>query len=193
MVKSLTKKTKKHHNQSAFNLTTLHNDDPRKIQGTTLGLHISPFYMTAEYLFKETDVGARTCVSLSGIKVKFYTQPVLLVASNFPKKSCEFKAVYAHEKGHDRILRGVQRKYSLKAKKDMTKFIRRFGGATSVSKDRVHVIQGRIEEQINRKMDQIVLEAGNVVNNRQSAHDSPTEYRRVSDMCDGWDRQLNGE
>ena len=117
MVKSLTKKTKKYRNRSAVNLTMLHNDDPRKIEGTTLGLHISPFHMTAQYRYEMTSLGGRTCVSLDEVRVKFYTQPVLLVASNFPQKSCEFKAILEHEKGHDKILRKVQREYAIKPKK----------------------------------------------------------------------------
>ncbi len=193
LVKSLTKKTKKYRNRSAANLTALHNDDPRKAQGTTLGLHISPFNMMAEYRYEITKGGSRSCVSLKEIRIKFYTQPVLLVASNFPQKSCEFKAIYEHEKGHDKILRGVQSEYSRKTKSKLKEFVKRFRGAAPVSQDRVAVIQDRIEGQINRKLDDIVLEAGNVLNNRQSGHDSSKEYQRVWDMCDGWDRRLNGQ
>ncbi|GJL85954.1 MAG: hypothetical protein DHS20C02_17290 [Micavibrio sp.] len=192
-VKSLTKKTKKFRNRSAFNLTMLHNDNPRDIQGTTLGLHISPFHMTAEYRYAMTKMGRKTCVSLDEVRIKFYTQPVLLVASNFPPKSCEFKAVYKHEKGHDKILRSTQREYGKKTRAELKKFIKRFGGAGAVSEGRIEFIQNRIAEQIERKLDDIVLEAGNVLNNRQSAHDSAKEYSRVEAMCDGWDKRLNGQ
>ena len=193
LVKSLSKKTKKFHNRSASNLTMLHNDDPRNVQGTTLGLHISPFEMTAEYRYKMTEKGKRVCVSLDEVIVKFYTQPVLLVADNYPKESCEFKAILKHENGHDKILRRVQREYSKKTRAELKELIKKFRGAGAVSKNRVSVIQDRIAGQIDRKLDDIVLEAGNVLNNRQSSHDSAKEYQRVSDMCDGWDRKLNGE
>lgn len=191
-VKSLSKETKKYNNQSAFNLTMLHSRGPRA-QGTTLGLHVSPFIMTADYKYKTKEIGEKTCVSLDAVQVKFYSQPVLLVASNFPEDSCEFKAILEHEKGHDKILRGVQREYSDKTRSEMKGFVKKFRGAGAVSPERIPEIKKRIEGQMERKFEEIVKEAGSVLNSRQKGHDTRQEYKRVEAKCDNWEKTLKGE
>lgn len=59
-------------------------------------LSIQPFYK-----FGVFDAGAgKFCVMLDRVKVNFYAAPILVMPSNYSRKSCEYQLILKHEKRH---------------------------------------------------------------------------------------------
>ncbi len=187
--KTATTRTKYVRTKSSSDLTNMHGGGGKSKVG---GLGGGEIGFKTESRFEVTEQGGQACVKLKAVYVTFYAKPEIHVASNFGRSTCEYNAVLAHENGHIRILRKFVREYSPKVKQDLSRMIAKVDPAIGpISKRDIQKAQKKIQDEISKKIQKYNTKIMPVLSKRQQKHDSPTEYRRVSNQCKKWAKKLD--
>lgn len=187
VVKRLKKNIEYIRNYSAGNLTQIHTG--RYVQGGPLvgGLGGGRYGLGVEIDFNVKEKGnGLSCLSIKKVEGQFIAFPLIMIASNFAKDSCEFNAVYDHEKKHVRTLMNFQKEYSVKFRSRLNKIVRKYGQAKVTSPAQVAMMQQQINQSIQSAVNGYFEAIQPVINRRQQAVDSPQEYARVAALCSGW-------
>lgn len=182
-----TAKTKYYKNYSARTINEIHNNSSG---GTILGLAGGPIEIAMRGEYEIRTRNNKSCVQLSKIEVVFWAKPVVVIASNFPKGSCEYREVLAHEQKHIRTTRKFIREFAPKMRKEVRKIIDTSRLHTVVSAEKVEQAQDMIQEPIVKRIFTYQNKIMPILRSRQEAIDTPEEYARVAAQCDNWGKRL---
>ncbi|MGB0719395.1 MAG: hypothetical protein ACPGRX_02920, partial [Bdellovibrionales bacterium] len=185
-VKLATSKTRYVKSQNAFTLTALHNSGG----GITLGLAGGPIDITIKGRYGIRSRNGRACVHLENLDVLFWAKPVVLIASNFKKGSCEYREVLGHEQKHIRALRNFVRKHAPELKKEVAKIIKTTKTRAVVSENSIDTAQKSIEDPIIQRLAAYQNKIMPILRATQQGIDSPQEYARVAAKCENWGKKL---
>lgn len=181
------KKTKQYRNFSVGNLTQLHTGSYRPGSPFVLGLGGGGYDLTTKLQFEVKSQGSLSCVRVANVEGHFTVEPLMLIARDYRKGTCEYNAVLEHEKKHLSTLLDFQQEYARKFKIRLKKIIKDVNTAQVASNSQVELIQQQIQNQINTQVQAYFDQITPVLQRRQQEVDSPEEYRRVNAMCDNWD------
>lgn len=186
-VKMLKKKTKTHRNFSIGNLTQLHTGAYRPGTSFVLGLGGGNYTLDAKMNFSVKQQGSVSCVRLDHLLGSFTIEPIMLIARDYRKGTCEYNAVLHHEKKHVAALMKFQQKYARKFKARLNNIVRNMNTMQVVAGNQTDIAQNQITEQINREIEAYAEQITPIIQGWQQEVDSPEEYRRVYAQCEGWE------
>lgn len=185
-VKLATSPTKYIKTQDAYTLTALHNTG----SGVTLGLAGGPIDITVQGIFSISSRGGKSCVELEKLNVLFWAKPMVLIANNFQKGSCEYRQVLGHEQKHIRALRKFVRKHAPELQREVKNIIKTTRTKTVVKDAQVEMAQKDLQEPIIKRLAIFQNEILPVLRATQKEIDNPEEYQRVADSCKNWGKKL---
>lgn len=191
-VKKITLKTKYYRGNSAWYLTAWTGHWGK---GVVLGLHTgedgnAPFW--ADYDAKFDFTGVRNnpnavCVSVAKIRMNFYIQPVVHIASEYPQDSCEFREVLKHEKKHVKVTRDWQKEFTPQLRSELRSIAHKIPAADPVGQQQIPATQQMMLNIIRSHLEKFMEKrAIPVLVRRQSKVDDPLEYKLVPTRCDNW-------
>lgn len=186
-VRLKTAKTKYIKNYNAKTINQIHKNAG---QGTILGLAGGPISIEMNGQYEIRTSNRKSCVQLSNVDVMFWAKPVIVIASNFPKGSCEYRAVLAHEQKHIRTTRKFIREFAPKLRREVHDIIDNSRDHMVVSTESLQYAQKQIQEPIIKRLIAYQNEIMPILQNRQNAIDTPEEYERVAAQCDNWGKKL---
>lgn len=126
------------------------------------------------------------CVNVTRVNAKFYIKPVLFVASNYKKGTCEYKEVLKHEKRHIATLRQFHREYTPKYRAELNRIVKSIPLGREMAPYQIEQEQDRIVGYIREKMAAYDAKIGDVLSRRQGKIDTPYEYKYVAAQCRKW-------
>lgn len=191
-VKRITLKTKYYRGTSAWYLTAWAGHWGK---GVILGLHTGkdgqgPFWADYKANFEYTPVRNNPnvmCVQVSKITLRFFIQPVVHIASEYPPESCEFKQILKHEKRHVSVTKQWQRDYTPLLRRELESIARKLPASAPVGEKLVPSAQEShlviIRSHLDKYMEQKAIPD---YIRRQNKVDDPLEYRLVPTRCENW-------
>jgi len=171
---------------SSGNLAKLHGGSYRPGQPNVLGLGGGGYQLKLDTEFDTVNVGTLSCIGIKALRATFHIEPTILVASNYPVESCEYKAVRKHELEHVNILRRFQSLYSTKYKLLLQKLAAQNQRYVVTSSVNNAFQKSQIEKAMVAEIEQFVRDIKPVLVERQLKHDSAEEYARVAAQCKNW-------
>lgn len=184
--KMFKKKTRIHRNFSVGNLTQLHTGSYRPGSSFVMGLGGGNYGLKGKLQFSVKSQGALSCVKLDKIEGHFTVEPLMMIARDYRKGTCEYNAVLVHERLHVKALLDFQQEYARKFKSRLKKIAQRVNSAQIVSSSQTRIAQQQIQDQINAEIQAYFEQIKPIIQQRQQAIDSPEEYRHVNAKCDNW-------
>lgn len=128
----------------------------------------------------------QSCVHIDSVAIIIHSDPVIYIASEYPKGSCEQKAVIDHEKKHVEIDRDIVNNLSKTLERKIRAHIKQNGyvfGPYPIDQT------AKMQRNIQASIDQIVKDETEIMTRtrqaRQQALDNADEYERVRLMCAG--------
>lgn len=185
--KATVSKTKYNISESAFHLTDAHGP---AAGGVTLGLAYSPLYYEYENQYEITQQYDYVCVALDKMKLSYRARPMVMISKEFPRGSCEFNAVVEHENKHVAVLRRMHKKYAKEFRDHVQDVILMAKPVKIRSPYEIQQAQEKIEKEIKANLDDFLERINDEMAHEQIKVDAPSEYKRVSKMCDEWDSRL---
>lgn len=186
VVKKTIAKTEKIERISSGGLSRLHGGQYRPGDPSVLGLGGGHFELEIDVDFQTKQSGTLQCVGVGQLTGTFHIYPAILIAQNYRKDSCEYKAIFEHEMEHVQILKRFQSVYA----GHFTNFLRSIGAHYAQSKVTANVnasfIQKQLEDDIAAKTQAFIEKIGPALQERQLALDSPQEYARIHAKCSNW-------
>lgn len=128
----------------------------------------------------------KLCVNVTEVNAKFYIKPVLFVASDYKKGTCEYREVLKHEKKHIATLRQFHREYTPKYRAELNRIIKSIPVGREMTPYHIEQEQDRIIGYIREKMAAYDAKIGEVLARRQGNIDTPYEYKYVAAQCRKW-------
>ncbi len=186
-VNPITRRTQYVRNVSAKNLTSSnkHLAAQGHFVGGTGGGTIG---LSTDVRYEMKTLGSRGCMSIKSIRGTFYAQPVIHIASNFARGSCEYAAIMEHEQKHIRTMKYFHKRYAPKIKQELRSLAKHLQSRGPIPADRLQeqqkYVHNRITSHISTYSDQIMEK----LKKRQALIDTPEEYARVTAKCTGWER-----
>lgn len=183
-------KTKLYRTRNSEALTSMKNREGGAVRQGLLvnGLGGGKIGLEGQALFTVMQRGDQACIWLKGINAKFFAFPIIHIANNFPKGTCEYDAVLEHEKKHILALQDFHREFAPKFKTALRRIaseIQGQGPFPAGSTDRIQKdMNARINAGIAAFNDSIIP----VLEERQNGIDNPSEYARVEAECTNWDK-----
>lgn len=160
------------------------NRAEKRVLGLTRGTARVQFETRTALVIDRT--GRWECASPQ-IAVSYGFSPMkVYVASEFPKGSCAYNEVYQHELRHVK----TYQEHLARIEKDLADtLIRRFATG-SPWRSPVGQTRMTLERELNERWLPFITREIERVESTQALIDSPEEYARVSDSCDGEIRRL---
>ncbi|MBK6896589.1 MAG: hypothetical protein IPH06_08375 [Alphaproteobacteria bacterium] len=191
-VKKITLKTKYYRGTSAWYLTAWTGHWGK---GVVLGLHTgkdgnAPFWADYDAKFEFTPVRNNpnaVCVSVSKIKMKFYIQPVVHIASEYPQESCEFREVLRHEKKHVKVTKEWQKEFTPQLRRELRSIAHKIPASSPVGERQIPATQQMMMNIIKSHLEKFMeKKAVPTLIRRQGKVDDPLEYKLVPERCENW-------
>lgn len=124
-----------------------------------------------------------TCGQIKAVQIEFgFRGNKIYVAKEFPKRSCPYREVLAHEEKHKAVDRQLVEEYSEKIKTlflDVSKKIGVVRNATSA------IVDDQIDSAFSQAISKLTKEIETEHVERQKQVDTKEEYQRVTDSCEG--------
>lgn len=191
-VQRITLKTKYYRGVSAWYLTAWTGHWGK---GVVLGLHSGgegkgPFWADYKTVFEYLPVSNNpnaVCVTASKIQLRFFIQPVVHIASEYPPESCEFKQVLKHEKKHVAVTKKWQKDYTPLLRRELESIARKLPASGPVGQNMIAAVEESQLNIIRANLDKF-MEKKAIPDyiHRQNKVDDPLEYRLVPTRCDNW-------
>jgi hypothetical protein len=127
--------------------------------------------------------GVAECAQVERIAVTFgFRRSTLYVASNFPRNSCGFAEIHAHEERHMSVDQEMLEHYPARIRHYLLKAARQAGGVLAPTKDEAAAALDRYMTNAFQSVSEFI---GSERSRLQGLVDSPAEYARVSRACRG--------
>ena len=181
--KATASKTKYNVSASARDLTAYHGGAGG---GATLGLAYAPLYYEYKYEYQITQQGENICVAVDKMKIYYRARPMVFISSDFPRGSCEFKAVVNHENKHVKTLLKEHKKTAKKFRDHVQDAILQVRPVKVKSELQINAAQEKIDKEIKANLDEYMQKVNDRLAREQIKVDSPTEYDRVHALCEDW-------
>ncbi len=161
----------------------------------------NPLSIQLFYNYRTEEIApGRYCVMLDGVKAHYIASPRIVMPSDFPRKSCEYKIILKHEKRHLQ----VHYDYHEKSVGKYETFLGRIARAVPLSpvirtQDEQQEVEAMISNYFAKEFYTQVNKSINEMYKLQSKIDSPQEYLytgRKIDRCadkEKNDQQQNGK
>lgn len=163
--------------------------------GVVLGLHTgangnAPFWANYDTKFDFVPAQGNPnawCVMATKIRMNFYIQPVVHIASEYPEDSCEFREILKHEKKHVKVTQDWQKEFTPLLRREMHSIASKIPASPPVGEKQVPAAQQAVVNIIKANLEKYMEEkAIPVLVRRQAKVDDPLEYRLVPTRCDNW-------
>lgn len=150
-----------------------------------VGLTVGEMFFSSDYgkLKMLTPVTLLACGQISEVNIKFgFKNNKILVAKEFPKRSCPYREVLRHEEKHKAVDQQLVQEYSEKIKTVLGEVTKKIG---VVKAPTPAIIDDKIDSTLNQAMQKLIkeIEAEHIA--RQKKVDTAEEYQRITDSCDG--------
>lgn len=106
------------------------------------------------------------------------------VAREYPKGTCQHRAVLKHEMEHVEVYEASLRDYQKRLRRALEQALRK-GGFPATDRDRDQAA-GEIRDKLQPAFERAIAEAQSERDRRNASLDSPEGYRRARDLCDTW-------
>ncbi|PCJ95869.1 MAG: hypothetical protein COA45_11830 [Zetaproteobacteria bacterium] len=147
---------------------------------------------TMEYEF--TPLRARLyCFRVKKIRARFIAEPIIHIASNFKRGSCEYSRVLRHENEHVKILRKAHKGHVAGYKAHLRKVVRKIPDFPPMKITEIEQYKAEAADYINKAMSEYMEYITKDVLARQKKFDTPKEYQRVNKQCKRWDKKLKDD
>lgn len=179
-------------NISARDLTDSHRGDNEAsiILGHAGGSVRTSFTMEYEFI----PLRARLyCFRVKKIRARFVAEPVIHIASNFKRGSCEYSRVLRHENEHVKILRKVHKGHVAGYKADLREVARKIPNFPPMKITAIEQYKTEAAEYIDEAMSEYMEYITMDVLARQKAFDTPEEYQRMNKQCKRWGKKLKDD
>lgn len=141
--------------------------------------------------FETISLHARSyCLRIRKVKAQFYAEPVIHIASNFKRGSCEYNKILRHEREHVKILRKAHAAYISRYRMHLRKVVRGIPDFPSMDIVEMEHYRKDVVKQIHRELSEYMERITQYVSTRQKEIDTPEEYRRLHKKCKRWDEKL---
>lgn len=124
-----------------------------------------------------------TCGQIKAVQIEFgFKDNKILVAKEFPKRSCPYREVLGHEEKHKAVDRRLVEEYAEKIKTVFLDVSRKIGvvrNATSA------IVDDQIDSAFSQAVSKLTKEIETEHVERQKDVDTKEEYQRVTDSCEG--------
>lgn len=149
------------------------------VLGLTMGKAIAKFTsQTPLYIDRS---GRWECASPQLTLTLSFSPLTVYVAKEFPAGSCAYNEIYQHELRH---VKAYQAHLAL-LEKDLSDTLNRRFASGSVWHGQVHRLEEQLQQELNERwLPYIQREIGHV-DEAQALIDTPEEYARVNDSCNG--------
>ena len=183
------KKTYYIRGQSARNLTEMHYG--RQSNFIVQGLAGGEIWYDIKTKYRTEQIKNKFCTGIDAVKITFYGVPQVYIASNFPRGTCEYRAILEHEQKHIRTMLKFMREQAPDFKrfaKNMTKHSRWHIGP--VKKSDIESAKQDLYANYDKQLESYLIGKLQLLSARQKGIDNPVEYARVDAQCDNWDKYL---
>ncbi len=150
-----------------------------------VGLATGQLYMsiTQDIYKSRAAYDPNTCGQIKAIRIELgFINNKIYVAREFPRRSCPYKVVLAHEEKHKTVDRVLLREYATKARSYFAEVAKGIGVLRHPSGA---AIDTQIAAVVNEAMDGFSSEMESERRRRQKEVDSDEEYARITASCDG--------
>ncbi|MDX1922088.1 MAG: hypothetical protein SFW65_03035 [Alphaproteobacteria bacterium] len=141
------------------------------------------FRVNSDIMKMRAGYSQTTCGQIKSIQVEFgFKDNKIYVAKEFPKRSCPFKVVLAHEEKHKAVDRALLEDHSEKIRIAMRDIAKKIGVVQSAS---AVVVEDQINSVLNQEVNKLMRGVEDDLKERQKEVDTKEEYQRVTDSCEG--------
>lgn len=131
------------------------------------------------------------CIAVQSIEGEIITSPQIHIASNYPKGSCEYNAILEHEEKHVRVLRDFAREYKPRFAAQLRRLAEKAGADGPMPRAQMKPAQARKHEIIAGGITSYGQTIMRLLQQRQFALDTSSEYARIHAQCDNWQSPMN--
>ncbi len=131
------------------------------------------------------------CIQIKKVFADFIANPVIYIASNFARGSCEYNAVLKHEELHIDILERAHDEGKGRARDALYEIIRERSALPYVSLGALDKQKNMIMHDIRAKLDVVMHELQQDLFEKQREIDTYQSYATILSQCKGWEKKLN--
>lgn len=131
------------------------------------------------------------CIQIKKVFADFIANPVIYIASNFARGSCEYNAVLKHEELHIDILERAHDEGKGRAREALYKIIQERSALPFVSLRSLDTQKKMIMRDIQAKMDVVMHDLQLDLFEKQREIDTYESYATILSQCKGWEKKLN--
>ncbi len=153
-----------------------------EVGGLTEGLINSQMQME----FATESQGGATCIRPSKIVVSIKYQPTILIANEYQRGSCNFKAVLQHEGKHVATDQNAIRKYIPIFQNTLASSAQGLLSANPVPTTATQEMSKRMQAMLGKTLDNVMKTLSAERETLQTNVDTPSEYARVQSLCSAW-------
>lgn len=150
------------------------------------GLTDMPVVVSPEINFQllTSDTGI-VCMQVMGVDLKIQTRDSMVyIAQEIPQDSCSYRAVFEHELKHVALTRSALQDAAPVLKTQFQDFLRPFG-VTKTTVAQMETTKDSYNQAINNYVSALSIRLNTLLRKQQQEIDTPEEYKRVNDACDG--------
>ena len=162
-------------------LTQMH-----KAGRSVLGLAGGPVEISVRSRYRIKAKGDKVCVHLDHVDVVFQTKPEIHIASDFQPGSCAYREIIAHEQRHVKVLRVFMREYAPELQELVKKTVKTSRQSVIVSKNGIKSAKKQLKAPVISRIKTFQAQIYPVLQSRQAALDTSSEYRRIAEQCNAW-------
>lgn len=187
-VHPITKSIKYVRDVSSAELTSNHPELLKKGHHSIGGTGGGAIGLESDVRYEIKTLGKRGCVRIKSIKGTFIAKPVIHIASDYRRGSCEYNAILEHEKKHIRVMKSFHKKYAPKIKKELRRVALQLQSKGIVPARDVKKRQKEMQSYIQQYVQAYTADIMQELDRKQKAIDTHAEYKRVAAKCTGWNR-----
>lgn len=133
------------------------------------------------------------CLQVKKIEATFYAQPVVQIAKNFKRGTCEYHKVLTHENEHVDTLKKAHRYHLPFFRKHLRVTSKDLPTLEPVSIQGMKEQKQLVVDTINADLSEFMQEIERDVAERQARLDTAKEYQKVWSRCNNWEKHLSEE
>jgi hypothetical protein len=131
----------------------------------------------------ETPPQGKACARVHQVNVKIgYQDVTVFVANEIPRNSCAFNETLGHEEKHVAVNRELLDQFTPLIKQRLEAYLRLYA---VFPVDTAAEAEPLLHDHLEGVLEEMIQQMANVNMERQQQVDSPVEYKRLADVCDG--------
>lgn len=130
--------------------------------------------------------GQQACLWVTEVRITVRSQPMVMIAREYPPGTCEHEAVMEHEMKHVRVDHNLVARYEERYRRAARQEANRLGVRYVSDLSRLQAVQKALEDRMRGAIEGVSEDLMRVRNRFQNAVDRQSEYRRVRNKCSNW-------